>query len=78
MSKDFKISKAYGGHGQEIGRDTAGNVVTAVGTGPKGSIHITSQPGSHADGSNHTTLHSDGSSHHHGSHASNGEWSGKD
>ncbi len=71
-NRDWRIGTNFGQYGQETGRDIYGRPIKKVGTGPKGSIHFS---GLGLD--NHTTLRPDGSSHHHGTHAKNGDWSGK-
>lgn len=57
----------YSNHGVEYGKGKDGSIISQSGRGDKGSIHATN--------SGHTTMHSDGNNHHHGSHASKGAFS---
>ena len=55
--------------GQEVVRSSDGSVAASYSKGSEGSIMATNSANY---GSGHTTLHSDGSSHHHGTHAHSG------
>ena len=67
MSKRSDKANDFGRY-SEISRDKYGSVIGRYSTGDLGSIH---QTNTHY-GFGKTTLHTDGSSHHHGTHAHSG------